>query len=182
VKTASIILGTALTVAVPLGATACSVTFGSPATPPKSGTPSPSVKTVIETVTPSATRAPASPMPATQARVPSAPPPTPVETVPNVTDPWAVVSAYYGDVESGNYAQAYALLSSGMVTGQSLQQFTDGYACTGSETLSENWESGDQVNFNLQAYDTCKQVTDYYTGTDTVQGGRIVAADVYQTG
>jgi hypothetical protein len=45
-----------------------------------------------------------------------------------VTDPWAVVSAYYGDVESGNYAEAYALLSSGMVTGQSYPPRFPGWA------------------------------------------------------
>jgi hypothetical protein len=100
----------------------------------------------------------------------------------NVTDPWAVVSAYYGDVESGNYAEAYALLSSGMVTGQSYQDFANGYACTGSETVTKNWENGDQVNFSLSADDTCTGGTHYYTGTDTVQGGKIVAADVTQTG
>ena len=102
--------------------------------------------------------------------------------MPNVTDPWAVVAAYYGDVESGNYGEAYALLSGGMVTGQSYQDFVNGYACTGGQTLSENWESGDQVNFNLTADDTCTGATQYFTGTDTVQGGKIVAASVIQTG
>ena len=61
----------------------------------------------------------------------------------NVTQPWAVVSAYYGDIESGDYAGAWPLLDSGMTTGQTYQQFVDGYACTGSEDLSENWASGD---------------------------------------
>src|SRR5215471_1544392 len=76
-------------------------------------------------------------VPAAQPPATSPPPqPTPVPA-PNVTDPWVVVSAYYGDVESGNYPEAWALLSSGMVTGQSYQQFVAGYACTGAEALTE---------------------------------------------
>jgi hypothetical protein len=100
----------------------------------------------------------------------------------NVTDPWAVVSAYYGDIESGNYEQAYALIGNGATTGQSYQQFADGFACSGAQSLTENWDSGDQVNFNLAAGDTCTRATQYYTGTDTVQNGIIVAANVARSG
>jgi hypothetical protein len=119
--------------------------------------------------------APAPQAPATQ---PAAQPPG----GPNVTDPWAVVSAYYGDVDSGAYAQAYALIGNGATTGQSYQQFADGYACTGGQLVSENWESGDRVNFDLAAVDSCTGVTQYYTGTDTVENGTIVGADITQTG
>lgn len=117
-----------------------------------------------------------------------APPAVPAPAVPqqppdqNVTDPWAVVSAYYGDIESGNYEQAYALIGYGATTGQSYQEFVDGFACTGSQSVTENWDSGDQVNFNLAAVDSCSGVTQYYSGTDTVSNGVIVAADVVQTG
>ena len=53
---------------------------------------------------------------------------------PNVSQPWAVVSAYYGDIESGDYAGAWAaLLDSGMTTGQTYQQFVDGFSCTGAQ-------------------------------------------------
>lgn len=93
-----------------------------------------------------------------------------------------MVSAYYGDIESGNYAPAYALIGNGAVTGQSYQQFAGGFACTGSQAVSENWDSGDQVNFDLAATDRCAGVTRYYTGTDTVENGVIVAADVAQAG
>jgi hypothetical protein len=95
---------------------------------------------------------------------------------PNVTDPWAVVSAYYGD-----YAQAYALIGNGATTGQSYQQFAAGFACTGSQLVSENWESGSSVNFDLVAGDSCNGTTQYYAGTDTVENGIIVAADITQT-
>ena len=100
----------------------------------------------------------------------------------NVTDPWAVVSAYYGDIESGNYPQAYALIGYGATTGQSYQEFAAGFTCTGSQGVSENWDSGNQVNFDLAATDRCTGVTQYYTGTDTVENGTIVAADITQAG
>lgn len=114
----------------------------------------------------------------------AAPPPAASQPAPapNVTDPWAVVAAYYGDIESGDYAQAWALLNSGMTTGQTYQQFVAGFACTGAQDLSENWQSGDQVNFDLAATNDCNGTVQYFTGTDTVEGGKIVAADVTQTG
>jgi hypothetical protein len=119
--------------------------------------------------------------PATQPAVqPAAAPPQPADQ--NVTDAWAVVSAYYGDIESGNYEQAYALIGNGSTTGQSYQQFAGGFTCTGSQAVSENWDSGDQVNFDLAAGDTCDGTTQDYTGTDTVTNGIIVAANVVQAG
>jgi hypothetical protein len=148
---------------------------------PGATTPAPT-KTVTVQATPSTT--PTATATVTQAAPPVAPaaaPATPQPADQNVTDPWAVVSAYYGDIESGNYAQAYALLGSGMTTGQSYQSFAAGFACTGSQAVSENGESGDQVNFDLVATNDCNGTTQTYTGTDTVQNGVIVSADVVQT-
>jgi hypothetical protein len=116
--------------------------------------------------------------PSTQAR---AAPGSPA-AAPNVTDPWAVVSAYYGDIESGSYAQAWALLDSGATTGQTYQQFVNGFACTGGQQLTETGSSGDQVTFDLAATDTCTSQVQHYAGTDTVQNGKIVAANIHQTG
>jgi hypothetical protein len=138
----------------------------STAAPPAAQTPAPQ--------TPAA-QTPAGQTPAGQ---PAAQPPG----GPNVTDPWAVVSAYYGDIDSGAYAQAYALIGNGATTGQSYQQFAAGFACTGSQLVSENWESGSSVNFDLTAGDSCNGSTRYYTGTDTVENGTIVGADITQTG
>ena len=162
-------------------------------TPPTHSSSAPSAaptKTVVkvktvQAATPATTAAPAAP--ATSAAPAAAPVPTsaPAPQQPadqNVTDPWAVVAAYYGDIESGNYAQAYALIGDGATTGQSYQDFAAGFSCTGAQDVSENWESGDQVNFNLAASDSCNGSTQQYTGTDTVQNGIIVAADVVQTG
>lgn len=71
--------------------------------------------------------------------------------VPNVTSPWAVVAAYYGDIESGNYAEAWALIGSGSTTGQSYQDFVNGFACTGSQQVTDEGTSGNQVTFSLAA-------------------------------
>jgi hypothetical protein len=138
---------------------------------PRSAAPTPAVtKTVIKyrDVTPTA----AAPATAAAAPVPAAP------AAPNVTDPWAVVSAYYGDIESGAYENAWQLLDSGMTTGQTYQEFVDGFNCTGSQDLSENWESGDEVNFDLAATDDCSGAVQDFSGTDTVVDGQIVAADI----
>jgi hypothetical protein len=52
-----------------------------------------------------------------------------------------------------------------MTTGQTYQQFTDGFSCTGSQDLTEDWESGDEVNFNLAATDACSGTEQYFAGT-----------------
>jgi hypothetical protein len=170
----------------PPAAPAPSAAATSPAVTSAAASPAPT-KTVIKVKTVQAaapTSTAAAPAPSTSAA------PAPANTAPaapqqpdqNVTDPWAVVSAYYGDIESGNYAQAYALIGNGATTGQSYQDFAAGFSCTGAQDVSENWESGDQVNFDLAATDSCSGATQQYTGTDTVRGGIIVAADVVQTG
>src|ERR1700729_2776132 len=97
--------------------------------------------------------APSSSAPATGSPQAAPPASAAAPAAPNVTDPWAVVSAYYGDIESGDYQNAWQLLDSGMTTGQTYQQFVDGFNCTGSPVLSRNWESGDEVNFDLAATD-----------------------------
>jgi hypothetical protein len=182
--------GVALIGAALLGLAACAtpttVTEVAPstathaATPaPRSARPAPAVTKTV-TMTPTAAPKTAAPAPAAAPASTAAPVAAPAGD-PNVTQPWAVVSAYYGDIESGDYAGAWALLDSGMTTGQTYQQFVDGYACTGSEDLSENWASGDQVNFDLAATDNCTGAVQDFSGTDTVQGGLIVAADISQS-
>jgi hypothetical protein len=169
--------GTALAAAAALGIVACGTAPSAPVSarsaaspsPTKSAAPAPTAtKTIIERQTAVVTRSPA-----------TAPAPG---TVPNVTDPWAVVSAYYGDVESGDYPEAWALLSSGTVTGQTYQQFVAGFACTGTQQLSELGESGNQATFNLAATDDCTGAVQYYNGTDTVENGKIVSADITHAG
>jgi hypothetical protein len=159
----------------------------SPATTPPAPT---ATKTVIKTVQAAptttaaapATSAPAAAAPSSAAPSSAAAPAQAPPGGPNVTDPLAVVFAYYGDIESGNFSQAYALIGNGATTGQSYSEFAAGFTCTGAQDVSENWESGDQVNFDLAATDSCTGDTDYYTGTDTVENGTIVAAQITQNG
>jgi len=133
---------------------------------PGSARPTPTVtKTITKPHAPAGSRT----------ATPSAAPPS---AVPNVTDPWAVVSAYYGDIESGNYQEAWALLSSGSVTGQTYQQFVAGFACSGSQRLTKVSESGDTVSIDLAATDDCSGAVQHFSGTYTVQNGKIVSADV----
>jgi hypothetical protein len=101
---------------------------------------------------------------------------------PRLTGPWAVASAYYRDVNSHNYAQAWALISSGLATGQTYQQFVAGYTCTGTEQPTKLGQSGHQVSFNLAVVNDCTGATQDYTGTDTARSGKIVAADITRTG
>jgi hypothetical protein len=101
---------------------------------------------------------------------------------PHRTGPWAVVSAYYRDIDSHKYAKAWALISSVLATGQTYQQFVAGYACTGNEQPTKLGQSGHQVSFTLTVVNNCSAATQYYTGTDTIRRGKIVAADVTRTG
>ena len=98
------------------------------------------------------------------------------------TGPWAVVSAYYRDVNAHRYVRAWALISSGLATGQTYPQFVAGYSCMGSEQVTRLSQSGHQITFRLTVIDGCAAATQHYTGTDTVRGGKIVAADVTRTG
>ena len=96
--------------------------------------------------------------------------------------PWAVVSTYYRDINAHRYARAWALISSGLATGQTYPQFVAGYACMGTEQVARLSQSGHQVSFNLTVIDGCAAATQHYTGIDTVRGGKIVAAEVTRTG
>jgi hypothetical protein len=92
-----------------------------------------------------------------------------------------VVRGYYRDVSAREYARAWALIRPALAASQSYQQFVAGYACTGTERPARLSQSGDQVEFNLVVVNDCG-AAQYYTGTDTVRGGKIVAADVTSTG
>ncbi len=83
-----------------------------------------------------------------------------------------MISEYYGDVESGDYQAAWSLLAFDP-SGQTYAQFVAGYACTGSQMVTEVSQSGRHVTFDLSADDTCANATQTYTGTATVVNGRI---------
>jgi hypothetical protein len=139
------------------------------------------------TVRPSPSLSPSPAPTVTRTKTATVPPSTPGPTGASpagvqAKTPWAVVSEYYGDIESGDYAGAYALLSSGSVTGQTYQQFASGFACTSYENLADVGTSGDTVSISLEANNSCTGATQQYQGTYTVQNGLITAADITQTG
>jgi hypothetical protein len=144
--------------------------------------PQPSI-TVTHTVTARPTRSASLPSPsptvAKTATVTPAQPASPAGI--QAVTPWSVVSECYGDIESGDYADAYALLSSGSVTGQSYQQFVDGFACTTVEDLADVGTIGDTVTASLQALQ-CDGTVNQYQGTYSVQNGLLASADITQTG
>ena len=72
-----------------------------------------------------------------------------------MTDPWAVMSFYYGLFESDSYGQAWNLQSPSHQGSEGSYPFwMDGYVNTGSQILSEIPESGHTVYVNLSAVDT----------------------------
>lgn len=145
---------------------------------PAPAAPPDTTATLRATATPSpAITNTASPRPSATATARRPAPPRP-----HRTGPWAVVAGYYRDVDSHKYATAWALISPGLATGQTYQQFVAGYDCTGSERPTKLRQSGDQVIFGLAVVNDCTGATQHYTGTDTVRGTRIVAADVTRAG
>jgi hypothetical protein len=149
-----------------------------PAGPPASA----AARTTPATPAPASTH-PATPAPASTHRAHGAPRAShaPRRTA-HHTGPWAVIAAYYRDISAGRYARAWALINSGLSTGQNYAQFVAGYSCTGTERPAKLSQSGHQVSFRLTVSDNCAGATQYYTGTDTVSGGKIVAAHVTRTG
>jgi hypothetical protein len=96
------------------------------------------------------------------------------------TGPWAVVQAYYNDITVRDYAAAWQLLGNSL-QGAGYASFVAGYANTGRQTVTKTSQSGDQVSFTLTSVNPDGTVQTYQ-GTDTVTGGKILTANVVQTG
>lgn len=94
-------------------------------------------------------------------------------------DPWSVVSVYFQDITLRDYAAAWKLLGPAL-RGGGYASFVAGYADTGRQTVTEISQSGNQVTFTLQS-DNPDRTAQTYQGTDTVTGGKIVAAHIVQT-
>jgi hypothetical protein len=106
------------------------------------------------------------------------PPQEPAAAPPEITDPWAVVSAYYGDIETGDFSQAWSLLSSSMQDQLGpYSGWAAGYTCTSGDSISENYESGDTVSVDIVS-SQCDGSTQTYSGTYTVDDGKIVSASI----
>lgn len=95
------------------------------------------------------------------------------------TDPWVVVSPYYRDVTTRNYAAAWRLLGPELQN-ESYAKFVAGYANTGHQIVTKTSESGDTVSFTLRS-DNPDGTFQIYRGTDTITDGKIVAANISQT-
>lgn len=150
-----------------LGAAGLLVAHAAPPAPPETAA-----------LHPAASPAPA---PTTTPRTARTPRPA-IRPRPQHTGPWAVAAAYYQDISARKYAAAWALISAGLATGQTYQQFVAGYACTGTEQPTKLGQTRHRVRFTLTVTSTCTGATQYYTGTDTIHRGKITAAQVTRTG
>jgi hypothetical protein len=99
---------------------------------------------------------------------------------PTGSNPWSVVSAYYHDITLRDYAAAWKLLGPALQSG-GYASFVAGYADTGQQTVTKISQSGDQISFKLRS-DNPDGTVQTYQGTETVTGGKIVAANIVQTG
>ena len=126
-----------------------------------------------------ATRTPApttTPPPTTSPPV-TVPVPVPAHTQ---SDPWAVVSEYYGDVSSRDYPDAWNLLGPAMQAKQAgYSQWVAGYTGTGGQTVTEISESGDQVNYDLESINP-DGTNQWYSGFAIVQGGQLQITRITQ--
>jgi hypothetical protein len=144
--------------------------------------PRPAV-TVTHTVAPHRHHHHHPPAAAAAPAAPAAPAPVPAQPAPPVvTDPWAVVSAYYGDVTSGDYAGAWQLLGPGMQASQgSYSSFVAGYTGTGAQQVSEVSEdtATGTVSYYLESVNP-DGTTQWYSATAAVSGGQLQSAAVTQ--
>jgi hypothetical protein len=117
--------------------------------------------------------APAPPPPPTQyVPVPAQPQPQQV-----VGDPWGVASAYTTDVSSGDYTDAWALLSPGMqnqIGGYSV--FVATFTPIGFDNTAYVSESGDAVTFTFDLHNTNTGAYAFHTCTYTVDNGLITSS------
>ena len=94
-------------------------------------------------------------------------------------DPWSVISDYYQDITLRDYAAAWKLLGPALQSG-GYAKFAAGYADTGQQTVTKTSQTGDQISFMLRSNNPDGTVQTYQ-GTETVTGGKIVAAHIVQT-
>jgi hypothetical protein len=90
------------------------------------------------------------------------------------------MSEYYGDVSSKDWLDAWALWSPQEQVAQGgYDHWLAGYAGTGSQTVTEISESGDQVNYYLQS-DNPDGSIQWYQDSAIVYNGQIQSANVTQ--
>ena len=94
-------------------------------------------------------------------------------------DPWGVASVYTSDVSSGDYADAWALLSPSMqnvVSGGDYNVFVADFTPIGFDKTNEVSESGDAVTFTFNLNNTNTGSYVFHTCTYTVDNGLITSS------
>lgn len=91
-----------------------------------------------------------------------------------------MLTAYYDAINNHDYRTAYRLNTQAQAT-ESFATFKQGFAGTQHDVLTITGVSGDVVSINLTADQTDGSVK-YYTGTYTVQNGKIVGSNVQPAG
>jgi hypothetical protein len=107
-------------------------------------------------------------------------PPVYLDNTTAAAGPWAVIKAYYNDITMRDYRAAWRLRAA-RLRGPGYANWVAGYADTGRQTVRKVSVSGDLVTFKLWS-DNPDGTVQTFSGTDTVTGGKIVAASVVQTG
>jgi serine/threonine-protein kinase len=124
-----------------------------------------------KTITVSPTNSPSS--------TPTTSPSTSVTSTPTVLGPAATVKSYYTAVNNQQYAQAWALNPSAHAL-SSYSTYKAGFAGTENVALTVTGVSGDIVSVSFIAYQTDGSQKDY-SGSYTVQDGKIIASSIEQT-
>lgn len=102
---------------------------------------------------------------------------SPASQSPAVLSPAAVVRAFYRDINARGYAAAYSI-DLAVHASQSFSAFKSGYSDTAHDTVAITGVSGNVVSVYLTATHTDGSIHTF-TGTYTVQNGKIVAANVH---
>jgi hypothetical protein len=119
------------------------------------------------------TTPPSSPASSTPASRPPSSPAAP-------TTPQGVVTAYYDAINNRDYATAYGLLGSQAQARESYASFKQGYSDTEHDSLTVTGVSGDTVSITLVAQHTDGSILKF-SGTYTVQNGKIVGSNIQRT-
>jgi hypothetical protein len=94
--------------------------------------------------------------------------------------PWTVVSEYYSNVTSGDYWDAWNLLSTASQNNQGgYNSFVHGYSGTGTQVTYFVSSSGDTVTYYLES-DNPDGTVQWYSGTATVWNGVIQHTNITQ--
>jgi hypothetical protein len=92
------------------------------------------------------------------------------------TTPQGVVTAYYDAINNRDYATAYGLNSQAQGS-ESYAKFKQGYSDTEHDSLTVTGVSGDTVSISLVAQHNDGSILKF-SGTYTVQNGKIVGSDI----